>query len=102
MLKIQDLAVSKELAREEMAGVVGGTTELERLSALIDFSTGLVNKVADVEQAFGLNLAQGNTGAVTNNQNIIGGNGIVFAPVTQSQVQSNAMAVADLGNVAVS
>ncbi len=102
MLKIQDLAVSKELAHAEMASVVGGTSDLDALFALIDFSTGMVNKVADVQQAFNLNLAQGNTGAVTNNQNIVGGNGIVFAPVNQSQVQNNAMAVTDLGNVAVS
>ena len=99
MLKITDLTVSKELDHLEMAGVRGGTNELERLSALIDFSTSLSNTVADVQQGFGFGLAQSNSGAVTNNQNIVGGNGIVFAPVKQSQTQSNAMALTDIGNV---
>ncbi len=59
MLKINDLTVSKELARGEMAEVIGGTSGLESLSALIDFSTSTTNKVADVNQIFGLSLAQG-------------------------------------------
>jgi hypothetical protein len=84
-----------------MAGLVGGVSELARLSALIDFSTSQTNKVADVTQAFGLSLAQGNAGAVTNNQSISGGNGIVYAPVTQEQVQGNYMDVYDLGNISV-
>ena len=102
MLKINDLTVSKELARGEMAEVVGGTHELDRLSALIDFSTSTTNKVADVNQVFGLSLAQGNVGAVTNNQAIVGGNGIAYAPGTQEQVQGNYMSVYGVGNTSVS
>ena len=102
MLKITDLTVSKELAKNEMARVVGGTSELERLSALFDFSTSIANKVADVNQGFGLNLAQSNVGTVTNNQAIQGGNGVVYAPVTQSQTQGNFMDLFGLGNTSVS
>ena len=102
MLKIIDLKVNKELARGEMAGVVGGVSTLERLSALIDFSSSTTNKVADVTQMFGLNLAQSNVGAVTNNQAIAGGNGIVAAPVTQKQVQGNHMDLSGIGNISVS
>jgi hypothetical protein len=69
--------------------------------ALIDFSTGITNKVADVTQGFGFAFAQGNEGAVTNNQAIAGGNGISFAPVTQHQSQYNDMYVYDIGNVSV-
>ena len=83
--------------RVEMARVHGGASELESLSALIDFSTSLQNQVANVNQGFGFNLAQGNSGAVTNNQTIIGGNGLIYAPVTQSQTQSNAMAIFEIG-----
>lgn len=97
MLKITDLTTSRELDSVELAGVHGGTSELGSLSALIDFSTSLHNQVADVNQGFGFSLAQGNSGAVTNNQTIIGGNGIVYAPVTQSQIQSNAMTVSEIG-----
>jgi len=102
MLKIMDLNTSKELDNKEMAGVCGGSSELEALSALIDFSTSTYNAVADVKQGFGLNLAQGNSGAVTNNQTIIGGNGLIYAPVTQSQIQSNAMAVSEIGKTFLS
>lgn len=101
MLKIADLNTSKELGRSEMAGVVGGTSDMERLSALIDFSTSIYNKVADVQQGFALNLAQGNSGAVTNNQQIVGGNGVVFAPVTQTQTQGNFLELFELGNTLV-
>ena len=103
MLNITDLAVSRELAQGEMATVVGGSTELQqRLSALIDFSTSTTNKVADVNQVFCLNLAQGNNGAVTNNQAIVGGNGISFAPVKQEQLQHNYLDVYDIGNISIS
>lgn len=102
MLKITDLTASKELTSHEMSGVSGGTSELERFSALLDFSTSLLNKVADVNQQFGFSIAQSNSGAVTNNQTIIGGNGIVFAPVSQSQTQSNTLALTDIGNAFVS
>ena len=102
MLKITDLTVSKELASNEMAHVVGGISDLERLSALFDFSTSIANKVADVNQGFGLNLAQSNVGEVTNNQAITGGNGVVYAPVTQTQTQGNFMDLFGLGNTSVS
>jgi hypothetical protein len=102
MLKITDLTANKDLDSAEMAAVIGGTSELERFSALLDFSTSLLNKVADVNQQYGFSIAQSNSGAVTNNQTIVGGNGIVFAPVTQSQTQSNALALSDIGRVFVS
>ena len=102
MLKIADLTVSKELNRKEMTGVVGGTSGLADLSALLDFSTSIHNKVADVQQGFGLNLGQGNSGAVTNNQTLVGGNGVLYAPVTQTQTQGNYMDLFDLGKVLVS
>ncbi|MCB1679234.1 MAG: hypothetical protein KDI16_11185 [Halioglobus sp.] len=102
MLNITDLNTSRELDSVAMAGVSGGVTELERLGALIDFSTSLHNKVADVDQAFGFSLVQSNSGAVTNNQTIVGGNGIVFAPVHQTQTQSNALALSDIGRTFLS
>ncbi len=105
MLKIVDLKKDSELSKHEMAGVVGGSApemKVPDLSALIDFSTSHVNKVADVDQAFQLGLAQGNAGAVTNNQAIYGGNGLTYAPVTQSQYQGNYMDVYGIGNTSVS
>ena len=98
MLKITDLNASKELDSRDMAGVRGGTSPF----ALIDFSTGFTNKVADVTQGFGFAFAQGNEGAVTNNQAIQGGNGLSFAPVSQHQSQYNDMYVYDIGKVSVS
>ena len=102
MLKITDLSADRNLGRQEMAGVIGGSTDLERFSALLDFSTSLINQVADVNQQFGFSLVQSNSGTVTNNQTIIGGNGIVFAPVTQTQSQANALAIAGIGHTSVS
>jgi hypothetical protein len=99
MLNIADLTLDTELDSSEMAGITGGNAELERLSALIDFSTDLKNTVADVNQGFGFGLAQSNAGAVTNNQTIVGGNGLIYAPVTQTQTQGNWMAVSDIGRV---
>jgi uncharacterized protein with beta-barrel porin domain len=75
---------------------------MERFSAFLDFSTSLTNKVADVKQGFGLNLAQGNAGEVTNNQIIHGGNGVVYAPVTQVMTQGNYLDLYELGNSLVS
>lgn len=98
MLKITDLTVSKDMESREMAGVRGGMDPF----AIIDFSTGFENKVADVTQAFNFQFAQGNMGAVTNNQAIQGGNGIASAPVHQTQTQSNNMHVGGVGNVSVS
>jgi len=102
MLQISDLSTDRNLGRREMAGVIGGTTDLERFSALLDFSTSLINKVADVKQQYGFSLVQSNSGALTNNQTIIGGNGIVFAPVTQTQSQANTLAISGIGNTSVS
>jgi hypothetical protein len=101
MLNITDLTVSKELDSKAMAGVRGGTSDLERLSAMFDFSTSIVNKVADIKQAFGFSIAQSNTGALTNNQTIVGGNGVVFAPVHQTQTQANSLSLSDIGNALV-
>lgn len=98
MLKITDLTTSKDLESLEMAEVRGGMDPF----AIIDFSTGLTSKVADVDQAFAFQFAQGNTGAVTNNQAIAGGNGLSYAPVTQSQEQYNDLSVSGIGNVSVS
>jgi hypothetical protein len=98
MLKIKDLNVSKEMDAPEMAGICGGLDPF----AAIDFSTSFVNKVADVKQLFGFEFAQGNVGTVTNNQAILGGNGISYAPVYQEQSQANYMDVSKIGNVSVS
>ena len=98
MLNITDLTSSKEMAREEMRNVRGGSTPFLELL----FSTGFTNKVADVSQAFGFEFAQINSGAVTNNQSIVGGNGITLAPVHQEQHQHNDMQVSGIGNVSVS
>ncbi len=102
MLKINDLAISKELDSKAMAGVRGGHDPLAALSLLLDGSTTLKNKVADVDQMFALGLAQNNAGAVTNNQAIQGGNGITYAPVTQYLDQTNWMDVYGIGNTSVS
>ena len=98
MLKITDLTASKELESKDMAGICGGNSPF----ALIDFSTGITNKVADVTQGFGFAFAQGNEGIVANNQAIQGGNGFSLAPVTQYQDQYNDLDVSDIGNVSVS
>ena len=98
MLKITDLTTSKDMEIREMAEVRGGLDPF----AVIDFSTGFDNKVADVQQAFAFQLVQGNVGAVTNNQAIVGGNGFAYAPVDQYQDQYNDMYVGSVGNVSVS
>ena len=98
MLKITDLTSSKEMDRREMAGVRGGKSPF----ALIDFSTGITSKVAAVTQGFEFAFAQGNEGAVTNNQEILGGNGFSLASVDQYQHQDNWLDVSDIGNVSVS
>jgi hypothetical protein len=102
MLKFSDLSASKELESKAMRGIVGGTSVPEQLSGLLDFSTRLDNRVADVNQAFGFGLSQANAGAVTNNQAISGGNGVVYAPVSQYQTQGNYMNLYDIGNTWVS
>ncbi len=102
MLKITDLTISKELDSEAMAVVVGGSYDLQSLSALLDFSSSIANTVADIRQSFGIGVAQSNAGAVTNNQSIVGGNGVIFAPVTQSQTQGNSLSISDIGNAFLS
>ena len=82
MLKITDLNTSKKLESKEMAGVRGGFDPFAFLA-----STSINSKVADVSQVFDLKLAQGNAGAVENNQGIAGGNGFDFAAVDQYQDQ---------------
>lgn len=98
MLKITDLTTSKEMDSKEMTGVRGGFDPF----ASLDFSTSINSKVADVNQGFGFALAQGNEGAVTNNQEIMGGNGSSWSPVDQSQYQDNWMDLSHIGNVSVS
>ncbi len=102
MLKITDLSTEKALDRSAMAAITGGSSEFERFAAMLDFSTSLMNKVADVNQQFGFSIMQANSGAVTNNQNIIGGNGLIYAPVHQSQSQSNSLSLSDIGSATVS
>ena len=97
MLKITDLNTSKKLESKEMADVRGGFNPFA-----IFASTSINSKVADVEQAFQFALAQGNAGSVTNNQSIIGGNGVDFAPVDQLQDQYNDMRISGIGNISVS
>lgn len=98
MLKITDLSASREIDSREMGRIRGGKDAL----AIIDFSTGFTNKVADVTQAFDFAFAQANAGTVTNNQDILGGNGLALAPVDQSQFQDNWLDVSHVGNVSVS
>ena len=95
MLKINDLHSAQELDRSAMAKVRGGHS---LLSLLLDGSTSMTNKVADINQAFGIGAAQQNAGAVTNNQAIDNRNGIVYAPVTQTLTQSNWLELMDIGN----
>ncbi len=65
MLKITDLTASKELESKDMAGVRGGTSPF---LSIIDFSTGMTNKVADVTQGLRLCFCPGQPRTVTNNQ----------------------------------
>ena len=96
MLKITDLIASKELKSSEMSSVRGGFDAFAFLA-----STSISNKVADVDQAYGLVLGQANLGYVTNNQGIVGGNGVIDAPVDQKQDQRSDMFVFDIGNTYV-
>lgn len=98
MLKITDLSVSKELDHKEMTSVRGGFNPF----AVLDGSTSMVNKVADIDQVFQFGFAQSNAGQVTNNQAIQGGNGIIYAPVDQKLYQNNDLSVFDIGNTSVS
>ena len=99
MLNIKDLCVSKELDTKTMAGVRGG---FDPFAILLNGSTSLNSKVADVNQVFQFAFEQNNAGAVTNNQAITGGNGITYAPVDQSLSQGNTLSVYDVGNTWVS
>jgi len=99
MLNITDLTASKELDTKTMASVRGG---FDPFAILIDGSTTLNNKVADVDQGFAFGLTQNNAGAVTNNQALAGGNGLIYAPVSQHLDQNSNMTVRGIGNVSVS
>ena len=99
MLNIKDLAATKNMDSKAMARIQGGKGG--PLSFIFDGSTSLNNRVADVQQLFAFGLSQQNAGAVTNNQAIQGGNGIVYAPVTQSLDQSSWMDIYDVGNTSV-
>jgi hypothetical protein len=98
MLKITDLTTSKEMDSKEMTGVRGGFNPF----AIFDSSTRIDSRVADITQGFNFALAQGNEGAVVNNQEILGGNGSSWSPVDQSQYQDNWMDLSNIGNVSVS
>lgn len=98
MLKINDLSVSKELDHKTMAGVRGGFDPF----AVLNGSTSMKSKVADIDQVFQFGFAQSNAGQVTNNQAIEGGNGIIYAPVDQTLNQYSDMNVFDIGNTTVS
>lgn len=99
MLKISDLTGNKEMDSKAMSAIRGGTSELADLSALIDFSSNLTNKVNDVDQVFALDVGQANTGAVSNEQIFIGNNGLIYAPVNQSQRMANFAQATELGRV---
>jgi len=99
MLKITDLSASKTLDHKAMTSVRGG---FDPFAILVDGSTSLNNKVADVDQVFAFGFAQNNAAAVTNNQAITGGNGISYAPVNQTLNQGNTLSVFDIGNTQVS
>lgn len=100
MLKITDLTSSKEMDSKTMTGVRGGSG-FASFGALLDFSTAISSQVANVNQGFGFTFAQSNSGTVTNNQAISGGNGVIFAPVNQTQTQGNTMSISDIGNTNV-
>ncbi|MBN7795003.1 hypothetical protein [Parahaliea mediterranea] len=99
MLKMTDLSTSKEMGRDEMRSVRGGISALPFPG--LDFSTSIHSKVADATQGFDFKFAQANAGTVTNNQELVGGNGTTWAPVTQDQYQDNWMDVSDIGNIHV-
>ena len=98
MLKINDLTESKTLDSKAMRGVIGGWNPF---AIMADGSTTQINKVADIDQVFELNFAQGNIGEVINNQAISGGNGRIIAPVKQTLDQDNTMRVYDIGNTSI-
>ncbi len=98
MLKIRDLASSKELDSKTMAEVRGGFDPF----AIFGASTSMTSKVADVDQVFQFAFAQSNAGDVTNNQALSGGNGILYAPVDQSLSQYSDLSVFDIGNTSIS
>ena len=97
MLKITDLAVNKEMKSAEMSAVRGGINPF----AVFDGSTSIDNAVADVNQIYAFDFAQGNIGNVTNNQAIAGGNGSSYSPVHQEQYQGNVIGVSGIGNTFV-
>ncbi|MEJ2446023.1 MAG: hypothetical protein P8Y42_21660 [Exilibacterium sp.] len=99
MLKIKDLIANKELDSKEMTSVRGG---FDPFAILVDGSTTLKNKVADVDQVFQFAFSQANAGEVTNNQAIQGGNGEIYAGVDQHLKQKNNLSVFDVGNTTVS
>jgi len=99
MLTITDLTTSKSLDSKAMTSVRGG---FDPFSILLDGSTSLNNKVADVDQVFAFGFTQNNAAAMTNNQAISGGNGQIFAPVNQNLDQHSDMKVSGIGKVSVS
>lgn len=102
MLKLNDLSRNETLTDSRMSQVTGGTSDFERLSALIDFSSDIASTVGSVSQGIGLRLGQSNDGNVVNTQIIQGGNGVIYAPVRQEQTQANYLDLLKLGNSLVS
>jgi len=99
MLNITDLTANKALDSKTMTSIRGG---FDPFAILLDGSTSLNNKVADVDQVFAFAFTQNNAAAVTNNQAISGGNGQIYAPVNQNLDQYSDMTVSGIGNVSVS
>ncbi len=96
MLKISDLNTNRTLDSKDLAAVRGGTSPLSA-----DFSSRIASQVASVTQGFEFGFAQANQGAVTNNQELLGGNGALWAAVTQDQHQDNRLDVSGIGNTSV-
>lgn len=98
MLKVNDLVENRTLDRLALSGVCGGFNPFTYFERSVRQSS----VVADVDQVFAFAFDQQNSGQVTNNQMIQGGNGIVYAPVNQRQSQGSRLSVFDVGNTSVS
>jgi len=98
MLKIEDLAVSKELDTKAMGKVVGG---LSLLPLFVNNAVRMDNKVADMDQVFAFDLDQINGGMLTNNQALKSENGTINADVDQKLDQRNALALSGFGNATI-
>jgi len=98
MLMIKDLTAAKELDSKAMTRVAGG---FNPFALLVNASTHLDNKVADVDQVYALKLDQMNAGNVVNNQALASRNGTIGADVKQDLRQANDMRIFGLGNTTI-